>query len=95
MAAGEVLTTLDVTDVVGPAALAEPGTVVVALSDPLARTVVPGLRVEVAADGLVLADSATVTDVVDDVIFVAVSRRDAAAVALAAQQGIAGLVYLP
>ena len=35
----------------------------------------PDLHVEVAADGLVLADSATVTDVVDDVIFVAVAAR--------------------
>ena len=95
VAAGEVLTAVDITDVVGPAALAEPGTVVVALSDPLARSVVPGLRVEVTADGLVLADSAAVTDVVDDVIFVAVGERDAAAVAAAAQQGVASLVYLP
>jgi len=95
VAAGEVLTTVDVTGVAGPAALAEPGTVVVALSDPLARSVVPGLHVEVAADGLVLADDAVVTDVVDDVIFVAVTERDAAAVAAAAQQGTASLVYLP
>ena len=95
VAVGEVLTAGDVTGVAGPAALAEPGTVVVALSDPLARSVVPGLRVEVTADGLVLAENATVTDVVDDVIFVAVAERDAAAVAAATQQGIASLVYLP
>lgn len=95
VAAGEVLTAVDIADVAGPAALAEPGTVVVALSDPLARSVVPGLRVDVAADGLLLADSATVADVVDDVIFVAVAERDAAAVAAAAQQGIASLMYLP
>ena len=92
---GEVLTEFDIADAVGPAALAVPGTVVVALSDPLARGVVPGLRVEVAADGLVLSADATVTEVADDVIFVAVDERDAAIVAAAAQQGIASLLYLP
>ncbi len=95
VAAGEVLTELDVTSASGPAALAEPGTVVVALADPLARNVVPGLRVHVAADGLVVAESAEVTDVADDVIFVAVSERDAPGVAAAAQQGIASLLYVP
>ena len=68
---------------------------VVALSDPLARDVVAGLDVQVTADGLVLADAARVTGVVDDVIFVAVSERDGPAVAAAAQQGIASLLYLP
>lgn len=95
VAAGEVLTELDITSARGPAATAEPGTVVIALADPLARTVVSGLRVQVAADGLVLAESAEVTDVADEVIFVAVSERDAASVAAASQQGIASLLYLP
>ena len=95
VAAGEVLTRLDVTDRPGPAALADPGTVVVALSDPLARNVVVGLNVQVTADGLVLADAARVAGVVDDVIFVAVSAGDAPNVAAAAQQGIATLLYLP
>ena len=95
VAAGAVLTALDVTTRAGPAALAEPGTVVVALSDPLARDVAPGLPVRVAADGVVLAESAEITDVADDVIFVAVTDRDAPAVATAAQQGIASLLYLP
>ena len=95
VAAGEVLTELDIASTVGPAALAEPGLVVVALSDPLARNVTVGLRVKVAADGLVLADQAEITEVSDDVIFVAVPDRDAATVAAAAQQGIAALLYLP
>ena len=95
VAIGEVLTTLDVTGSVGPAALAEPGTVVVALSDPLARAVIVGLDVQVTADGLVLADAARVTGIVDEVIFVAVSERDGPVVAAAAQQGIASLLYLP
>ena len=95
VAAGEVLTELDVTTRGGPAALADSGTVVVALADPLARDVVAGLRVRIAADGLVVAESAEVTAVVDEVIFVAVDDRDAAPVAAAAQQGLATLLYLP
>ena len=95
VAAGEVLTQLDVTGRAGPASLAEPGTVVVALSDPLARDVAAGLSVQVSADGLVVADDARITGVVDDVVFVAVSERDGPAVAAAAQQGIASLLYLP
>lgn len=92
---GEVLTDLDVTDSHGPASLAEAGTAVAALSDPLSRGVTIGLRVQVVADGVVLAESATVVDVIDDVVFVAVARSQAPTVAAAAQQGIANLVYLP
>jgi hypothetical protein len=95
IADGEVLTELDVTSRNGPAALAEPGTAVVALSDPLARGVTVGLDVQVTADGLVVAEVARVTGVVDDVIFVAVSVAEAPTVAAAAQQGIASLLYLP
>ena len=95
VAAGEVLTELDVTGRSGPATLAEPGTVVVALSDPLARDVVVGLSVQVSADGLVIADDATISGVVDEVVFVAVSERDGPSVAAAAQQGIASLLFLP
>jgi hypothetical protein len=95
VAAGEVLTELDVTARHGPAALAEPDAVVVAVSDPLARDVAAGLLVQVASDGLVIAERASVTGVVDDVIFVAVAAGEAAAVAAAAQQGSASLLYLP
>jgi hypothetical protein len=92
---GEVLTELDLTAVPGPAGRAAPGTVVVALSDPLSRGVTIGLKVQVAADGLVIAESATVVEVTDDVIFVAVDASAAPMVAVAAQQGIASLLYLP
>ncbi len=95
LAAGEMIMDVDIASGSGPAALAEPGTVVVALSDPLARDVVVGLAVQLVADGLVLAESATVTGIVDDVIFVAVARPDGPAVAAAAQQGIATIIYLP
>ena len=92
---GEVLTELDVIAARGPASRATPGTIVVALSDPLSRGVTIGLRVQVAADGRVLAESATVVEVADDVIFVAVDASAAPMVAVAAQQGIASLLYLP
>ncbi|HYN34830.1 MAG TPA: hypothetical protein VES40_19555 [Ilumatobacteraceae bacterium] len=92
---GEVLTDLDLTTAAGPAARAAPGTVVVALSDPLSRGITTGLKVQVAADGLVIADSATVVEMADDVIFVAVEASAAPMVAAAAQQGIASLLYLP
>lgn len=92
---GEVLTQLDLTATPGPAARARPGTVVVALSDPLSRGVTIGLRVQVAADGLVIAEAATVVEVADDVIFVAVDASAAPMVAVAAQQSIASLLYLP
>jgi len=92
---GEVLTELDLTAVPGPAARAPTGTVVVALTDPLSRGVSIGLKVQVAADGLVIAESATVVDVTDDVIFVAVDEFAAPTVAVAAQQGLASLLYLP
>jgi hypothetical protein len=95
VAVGEVLTELDVTAHRGPAALAEPGTVVVALSDPLAREVTPGLRVQIVADGLVIADRAQVTGVVDEVIFVAVRSGEAPAVAASTRAGSASLLYLP
>ncbi len=92
---GEVLTELDVVGRPGPAALADDGTLVVALSDPLSRNVAIGLPVQVAADGLVIAASATVVDLDDEIVFVAVDAGDAPAVAAAAQQGIASLLYVP
>jgi hypothetical protein len=95
VADGAILTDVDIADRPGPAAFAAEHTVVVALSDPLARDVGVGLDVQVAADGIVLADAATVVDVVDDVVFVAVRAGDGAVVAAAAQQGIASLLYLP
>jgi hypothetical protein len=92
---GEVVTELDITALPGPAGRARAGTVVVALSDPLSRGVTIGLSVQVAADGVVLAEAASVVEVVDDVIFVAVDASSAPAVAAAARQGVASLLYLP
>ena len=66
-----------------------------ALSDPLCRYLPIGLDVLVAADGLVLAESATVVDLVGEITFVAVAAAEGPAVAAAAQQGLASLLYLP
>lgn len=93
--AGEVLVEVDVARVAGPASRADPGTVVVAVADPLARSVTVGTRVHVAADGILLAADATVVELVDEVIFVAVDPNDAPAVAAAAQAGLVSLLYVP
>ncbi len=95
VARGDVLTTLDVTARPGPAARAEVGTVVVGLTDPLGPYAPIGAPVLIAADGLLLADTATVVDVIDDVVFVAVAADDGPAVAAAAQHGVATLLHLP
>jgi hypothetical protein len=95
VAAGEVLVAADLTQIPGPAARAEPGTVVVGLTDPQSRGAVVGLSVQVAADGLVLSAEATVVETIDDVVFVAVAGHEAPAVAAAAHSGIATLLYLP
>lgn len=95
VAAGEVLVATDLTQVPGPAARAAPGAVVVGLTDPLSRDVSVGLAVQVSADGIVLAPDATVVEVVDDVVFVAVGEQEAPAVAAAAHAGLASLLYLP
>ena len=95
VAAGEVLVDIDLATPPGPAARAAPGTAVVALSDPLSRGVTIGFEVQIAADGLLVAERGTVVDVVDDVVFIAVPQRDAATVAAAAHAGLASLVYLP
>lgn len=95
VARGDVLTTVDITARPGPAARAEVGTVVVGLADPLGSHAAIGAPVQVAADGLLLADAATVVDVIDDVVFVAVDAADGPAVAAASQQGLATLLHLP
>jgi hypothetical protein len=92
---GEVLTSFDVVSRPGPAAGADDGDVVVTVADPLARGVAVGTNVQIVADGLVLADSGRVVEVVDEVVFVAVDEPDGPIVAAAAQQGIASLLYLP
>ena len=95
VARGDVLTTVDVTARPGPAARAEVGSVVVGLSDPHGPHAAIGSPVQVAAEGVLLADRATVVDVIDEVVFVAVEAADGPAVAAAAHQGLATLLHLP
>lgn len=93
LAAGEPVTWLDVRPGDGPAALADPGSVTVALTGQHgART---GLPVAVAADGLVVAEAGRIVAVDGDVVFVAVERLDGATVAAAVAAGSATLLYLP
>lgn len=92
---GEILTEVDISTRPGPAARAPVGTVVVAISDPLAVHIPLGSSVQIAADGLLVAEMATVTDAIDDVVFVAVAPAVAVAIAAAAHQGLATVLLLP
>ena len=102
---GEVLVAADVTDLPGPAAGAPDGTVVVALrtDHDLSTPGTPGapggslvgLAVQVVADGLLLADDATIVDVSTESMFVAVDLDDGPAVAAAERAGVASLLFLP
>lgn len=95
--AGEVLTSADVDHGAGPAAAADDGTVVVAVSDPLLAgamsTVTVGLDVVVHGDGIVLADGARIVAIDGEVVFVALDPRDAAQVSAAAQMRTASLGF--
>lgn len=95
VASGEVLVEHDLTTTVGPARSAPPGTLVVAVRDPLAAATVVGVEVHVVADGAVLARSASIVEVAAEVVYIAVPAADAAAVAGAAVHGAATLVYVP
>lgn len=95
VAEGAVLVDVDVTAGPGPAAGADADTVVVAVHDELAASLTIGLAVQVAADGLVIADVATIVDLTDDVVYIAVEPADAAMVAAASGADLATLLFLP
>ena len=94
LVADEIVGADDLTDITGPASTADPGTGVVALglSDTAPEVGVP---VQVVAEGVVLADSATVVANIDGTIYVAVPIETAPIVAAAAHSNTATLVYLP
>ena len=92
---GAVITSADIATSPGPAALAEPGTAVVGVIDPLARRASIGLQVVVASEGVVLAASSTVVGVDDETVLVAVPAAEAPMVAAAAQLGTASLLFVP
>ena len=96
VAKGEIVTDVDVTSRPGPASGAPPGTVVVAVAADAAAGYVPiGSRVQVSADGVIIADTATVTDASDDLVFVAVDRSVGATVAAAERSGLATILLVP
>ena len=95
VAAGEILVAADIATSDGPAARAAPGTVVVGLIDPTAPVAEIGIPVQVVAEGVVLAESGTIVELVEDVVYVAVEADRGAVVAAAAQQRLATLIFLP
>lgn len=95
VSSGEVLVAADLTVGRGPAAHAHAGTAIVGISDPLAPLDEVGVDVSIVAEGVVLAERATVVAQAGEVTFVAVPVTDAPAVAAAAQTRVAALVFLP
>lgn len=98
IAAGEVLTAIDIAHGAGPAATADDGQIVIAVSDPLLvgamSSVSVGLEVAVHSEGIVLAEQARVAAIDGDVVFVALDPEDAAGVSAAAQTRLASLAFL-
>ena len=92
---GEVVVGADLAAPGGPAALADRGTLVVGITDPLARDVRIGLDVQVDAEGIVLAEHARVVGLADEVVYVAVEAWAAATVAAAAHDSSASIVFIP
>ncbi|MEL6893166.1 MAG: hypothetical protein AAFP84_16350 [Actinomycetota bacterium] len=93
IAVGEVVVGPDVAGPPRPVALAPTGSVVVAVADPLVPDAPLGAAVLVVAEAVVLADAGVVTSVHDGVIGVAVPAPAAPAVAAAARQHLASLVF--
>lgn len=93
IAAGAVLTTLDVAMHEHPDALLGPGEVAVAIAERIRSGARVGDRVMVVSDGFVLVPAATVVTAIDDRIVVAVPEDLAAGVAAAAL-GPAGVAVL-
>lgn len=92
---GEILVEYDVMSVGGPAARAEPGTVVVGVADGPTSSASIGARVRVASDGVVLAPDGIVVDVSHEIVYVAVDDEVGAMVAHAARRGTASLMFVP
>lgn len=95
VAAGEVLVAADVTGQPGPATRAADGAVVVRMRVGEPGGTAIGLPVQVVAEGVVLADRATIVEVDSDTVYVAVDIGDGPSVAAAERSGLASLLYLP
>lgn len=98
IAAGEVITEIDVADGIGPGAVAEDGEVVVAISDPLLQgassSLSIGLHVAIHSEGVVLAERARIVAMDGEVLFVALDSSEAPTVSAAAQMRLASLAFL-
>lgn len=93
VAEGEMLVEADVTIGPGPAAGADDGQVVVAISDPLLGRVPVGVPVAVYAEGIVLADAGRIVEVDGATVYVAVEAVAAPMVAAAAHDHVATLAF--
>jgi hypothetical protein len=92
---GEILVEADVTAGAGPAAGAPPGTAVVSFAGDAVADARAGLPVRVVAEGVVLAEEATIVAVTGGATHVAVPAASAPAVAASVRSGTASVVYLP
>ncbi len=95
VAKGEIVTDVDVASRPGPASGAPSGTVVVAVAGGAGSYAPIGSQVQISADGVVIADTATVTDATDGLVFVAVDRSVGATVAAAERSGLATILLVP
>ncbi|MEM9515150.1 MAG: hypothetical protein AAGA42_09870 [Actinomycetota bacterium] len=93
IAAGEVLTAVDVAS--EGAGVAAQGTLTIAIRSYEPTITAVGDSVHVLAEGRSVSDSGVVVDVVDDVVHVAVPETDAPAVAWAASTGSATIAVAP
>lgn len=93
VARGEVIVEADVTVGPGPAAGADDGQVVVAISDPLVGRVPVGVSVAVYAEGIVLAETGRIVEVDGSTVYVAVDVAVAPVVAAAAHDHVASLAF--
>lgn len=95
---GEIVTHADVSNRLGPAAGADDGSVVVAISDPLLvdaeSNLSVGLEVAVHSEGVVLAQRARIVSINGDVVFIALDARIAPSVSAAAQMRVASIAFL-
>ncbi len=93
LAGGEIVVDADLAPSSSPIALAPADSVVVPVADPLVADAAIGAAVMVTSEGIVLAASGIVVDVVDGVVLVAVVEREAPMVAAAASRSMASLLF--
>ncbi len=93
IADGEIVVEADVAVPTGPAALADDGTVTVAIDDVLVPTAPIGAHVAIAAEGITIAGDGIVVAEREGVVFVAVAAEAAPLVAHAAQQRTASILF--